>query len=280
MTDARVDRQRTTQLTSKRFDPGAGTADHGDAGGRGRGRARAAGLRRRHRGHPRAGDALSRPELRARAGGRRRRRSPTVHRAAVAVLPRRARGPLRLRHARRDHRDRQLHYDRDLAHRQARPEALASAEAVAARHRRAPRPLHRRPAATPDLPPRGLRRRPCPGRPGPDRGGGLGDGGRARPAARGRRVRASARSSLRESERDALLRQRLLHRALREVRQLRPAGLRRGHPGPAPRQGRRLLLRLVHRVGRELRPRGRATSSCRCRTVARPPRAASDRPTW
>ena len=40
LTDARVDRQRTTQLTSQPLRPGPGAGDHGDAGRGGRGRAR------------------------------------------------------------------------------------------------------------------------------------------------------------------------------------------------------------------------------------------------
>ena len=60
------------------------------------------------------------------------RSTDDADRAALAGLPRRPRGPLRLRHPGRDHRDRQLHRDRALAHRQAR--------AAAARRRPRARP--------------------------------------------------------------------------------------------------------------------------------------------
>ena len=140
LTDARVDRQRTTQLTSNRFDPARAREIMATLVEEAAAELAQQGYTQRHRGPARPGDALSRPELRARAARRRRRPRRRCRRAPLAVLPRRPRGPLRLRHPGRHHRDRHLHRDRDLAHRPARAATPAAGRRPARARGRAPRP--------------------------------------------------------------------------------------------------------------------------------------------
>ena len=144
MTNARVDRQRTTQLISTRFDPARAREIMTTLVADATAELAAAGLQQRGRGRARPGDALSRPELRARAGGRRRHAGRPCDRAAVAGLPCGARGEVRVRDPRRGDRDRQLHDDRALPHRQAGPAADRTGRRAADRVGRAPGALHRR----------------------------------------------------------------------------------------------------------------------------------------
>ena len=120
MTNARVDRQRTTQLTSRRFDPARAREVMATLVQEGMAELAAQGYTTGIEVVRGARDALSRPELRARDADRRGRARRRQGRPPLAGLPRGPRGPLRLQHPGRDHRARHLHGHRRLPHPEAR----------------------------------------------------------------------------------------------------------------------------------------------------------------
>ena len=192
MTDARVDRQRTLQLTSHDFDRARATATMKTLVEEALSELAAAGLRRTVRGHPRPGDALSRPELRAGGAGAVRRLRRRHHAETLAGLPRRARGALRLRHPRRDHRDRQLHGDGGVGDAEA-----GLHEDRQGRRRRdsrgiAPRRVRGRRSRHAGVRPRRAARRPSVIRARRHRGGRLGHAAAAGPDAISRWLRQSS----------------------------------------------------------------------------------------
>ncbi len=181
MTNARVDRQRTTQLTSRRFDPTRarevmetlvqeGVAEL-EAPGYTKGIEAIRGLEMRYLGQNYELEMPIGPDCAGRRQGR----------AALAGLPRGARSALRLQHSGRDHRARHLHGDRRLADAPARAGPAGGGGGAARARRPAHGPLRRGQPRDRDLrsglPPGGPRH----SGPGDRRGGGVRHGRQSRP---------------------------------------------------------------------------------------------------
>ena len=194
MTNARVDRQRTTQLTQQALrHRRAAEQIMADAGRRGRRRARGAGLRR----------AGSRSSRRSRCAISARTTSSSCRSPPTRCRSRRP----STSSGRRFHEAHEARFGFAIparsieivnytvtviaAHRQAGPAAHRGGEGPPSADRRAPASLHRRHPRRPVYRREGLRSGHVHRGPGAGRGGGLGDGGRAGPAADGRRVRPS-----------------------------------------------------------------------------------------
>ena len=188
LTDARVDRQRTTQLTSNRFDPARAREIMATLVAEAEAELAQQGYTQRHRGPARPGDALSRPELRAGAAvGADALDDDAVDRLWQSFH---AAHEARFGFAIPGDIIEIVTYTVTALSRTARPElqrlppADGPPEPVGER-----RVLYRRRRGHhPDLPPRRPARRPRAHRPRPDRGDRLGHGGRARPAPDRRRL--------------------------------------------------------------------------------------------